>query len=61
MQSDKKRVAAGFRRRGSADCARSAAIPATGDSTPLALWTVLCLASLAGFATLLVLKKKYRS
>ncbi|WP_294723040.1 LPXTG cell wall anchor domain-containing protein [uncultured Gemmiger sp.] len=41
--------------------ARSAAIPATGDSTPLALWTVLCLASLAGFAALLVLKKKHRN
>lgn len=61
MQSNKKRVAAGFRRRGSADCARSAAIPATGDSALLALWTVLCLASLADFAALLVLKKKHRS
>ncbi|MCI6141882.1 MAG: hypothetical protein PUE87_05335 [Subdoligranulum variabile] len=41
--------------------ARSAAIPATGDSALLALWTVLCLASLADFAALLVLKKKHRS
>ena len=41
--------------------ARSAAIPATGDTAPLGLMAILCLVSLVGFAVLVVVKKKHRS